>query len=235
MRGRSSRTQRVANRYRNKYLPSRQSDLRVPAGKRSGPRCCCRPIDVDFALTEERTHTSATYHSRVDDCCPVIHLWNGPDHRPKRQPVQVIALENAWNQAEERKDTKALDEILDDTLRYTDYDGTTKTKAEFLASVKAPARHPEQQVTESMNARVYGDAAVVTGIYRVKGMENGKRPGRFTDTWINRNGTWVCVASQDTLISKQAFSPAQGSSRPSYASDSSCQHPRCGPVAHNDP
>jgi ketosteroid isomerase-like protein len=116
---------------------------------------------------------------------------------------KVIALENAWNQAEERKDAKALDEILDSSLVYTDYDGSMKSKADFLAAVKAPAKHPEQQVTESMNAHVYGDSAVVTGVYRVKGMENGKpylRRGRFTDTWVSRSGTWVCVASQFTLI-----------------------------------
>jgi hypothetical protein len=56
-----------------------------------------------------------------------------------------------------------------------------------------------------MSARVYGDSAVVTGVYRVRGTDNGKtylRRGRFTDTWISRNGTWVCVASQYTLIGK---------------------------------
>lgn len=82
---------------------------------------------------------------------------------------KVIALENAWNQAEERKDAKALDEILDQGLVYTDYDGTMMTKADFLTSVKAPSRHPEQQITESMNAHVYGNVAVVTGVYRVRG------------------------------------------------------------------
>jgi ketosteroid isomerase-like protein len=118
---------------------------------------------------------------------------------------KVIALENAWNQAEELKDAKALDAILDNSLVYTDYDGTMMTKADFLASVKDPARHPDQQVTESMTAHVYGDSAVVTGVYHVKGIEKGKpyqRRGRFTDTWISRDGTWVCVASQYTLMGK---------------------------------
>jgi hypothetical protein len=27
-----------------------------------------------------------------------------------------------------------------------------------------------------------------------------QRHGRFTDTWVNQNGTWQCVASQSTLI-----------------------------------
>jgi ketosteroid isomerase-like protein len=55
-----------------------------------------------------------------------------------------------------------------------------------------------------MNAQVYGDAAVVTGVYRVKGVDQGQpyqRRGRFTDTWIHQNGTWVCIASQYTVMS----------------------------------
>jgi ketosteroid isomerase-like protein len=129
-------------------------------------------------------------------------MAQAPELRASRS--KVIALEHAWNQAEERKDVNALDQIMDDSLVYTDYDGTLMSKADFLASVKAPARHPEQNLTESMDAQVYGDGAVVIGVYRVKGTVNGKpylRRGRFTDTWIKRNGSWLCVASQNTLIS----------------------------------
>jgi ketosteroid isomerase-like protein len=118
--------------------------------------------------------------------------------------TKILALENAWNQAEQNKDTKALDGLLAGTLVYIDYDGSLMDKAKFMASVKAPSLHPEQIVNESMTAYMYGDSAVVTGIYREKGMRNGKpysRRGRFTDTWVNQGGTWVCASSQSTLIS----------------------------------
>ena len=118
--------------------------------------------------------------------------------------TRILALENAWNRAEEHKDVKALDGLLASTLVYIDYDGTFMDKAQFMASIKAPSLHPEQIVNESMTAHVYGDSAVVTGIYREKGVAAGKpylRRGRFTDTWVYQNSTWVCVASQSTLIS----------------------------------
>jgi ketosteroid isomerase-like protein len=118
---------------------------------------------------------------------------------------RVMALESAWGMAEKNKDAKALDALLDDSLTYTDYDGTLKTKSDFLAGVKAPGHSPEQEVVESTSAQVYGDTAVVIGVYRVKGIDKGKpylRRGRFTDTWVNRYGSWVCVASQYTLISR---------------------------------
>lgn len=116
---------------------------------------------------------------------------------------RILALENAWNQAEEHKDVKALETLLDPTLVYIDYDGSVMDKAKFIASVQAPALHPEQIVNESMTAQVYGDSAIVTGVYREKGIRNGKpylRHGRFTDIWVYHRGNWVCVASQSTLM-----------------------------------
>lgn len=117
--------------------------------------------------------------------------------------TKVLALELAWNQAEERKDTKAMDALFDNAMVYVDYDGTFKTKAEFLARVKAASTHPQQEVTESMAGYAFGNSVVVTGIYVATGAENGKpysRRGRFVDTWVLKNGNWLCVASQATPI-----------------------------------
>jgi ketosteroid isomerase-like protein len=133
------------------------------------------------------------------------------ESRPAPPPIgeeegKILALEKAWNQAEQSKDAHALDQILDATLVYVDYDGSLMNKSEFLASVQAPSLHTEQIINEGMSAQVYGNAAVVNGTYRDKGTENGKpyfRRGRFTDTWIKRNGAWTCVASQSTLISRK--------------------------------
>ena len=127
----------------------------------------------------------------------------GVDQAEKQS--KVIAMENAWNLAEQHKDVKALAMLLDNSLVYVDYDGSMMTKGDFLALVKSSAYQPEQESNESMRAQLYGDAAVVTGIYRIKGTVKGKpyeHRGRFTDTWISRDGRWVCVASQYTLIAK---------------------------------
>jgi ketosteroid isomerase-like protein len=118
---------------------------------------------------------------------------------------RILALETAWNHAEQNKDVAALDQLLSSTLVYTDYDGSLQNKAEYLAAAKSESLHPEQITNEEVTAHMYGDAAVVTGIYREKGISKGKpysRRGRFTDTWVKEKGTWLCVASQSTLISK---------------------------------
>lgn len=115
---------------------------------------------------------------------------------------RILLFESAWNKAEERKDVRALDELLANTLVYTDYDGTFMNKSQFLQSVKDTEDKPEQIVNENVTVQVYGASAVVAGTYREKGTSRGKpfqRPGRFTEMWVNQNRTWQCVASQSTL------------------------------------
>jgi hypothetical protein len=117
--------------------------------------------------------------------------------------TSVLALEHAWNQAEERKDAKALDAIFDNALVYIDDDGSIRSKSEFLSHVRAPGSLPELEVTESMTAHQFGTTVVVAGVYVLKGTEHGKaylRRGRFIDTWILEDGKWLCVASQSTPI-----------------------------------
>lgn len=120
---------------------------------------------------------------------------------------RVLALEKAWNHALEQKDAKALDMLLANTLVSVDIDGSVQNKSEFLAGIKAPDYQPTQAVTEQTSVQVYHDAAVVVGIFRIKGTEKGKayvRRERFVDTWIRTNGTWQCVATTSALITAKA-------------------------------
>lgn len=115
----------------------------------------------------------------------------------------ILALEYAWDQAQERGDTKALDAIFDNSLVFVDFDGKLLTKAEYLARVKSDSPHLEQIVTESMNVQVLGNTAIVVGTYRAKGLEDGKpylRRRRFTDTWMLMRGHWMCIAAEATPI-----------------------------------
>jgi len=118
---------------------------------------------------------------------------------------QVLSLERLWNQAYKTGDTKALASILDNSLVLVEDDGSLKTKAEFLASIKAPTSNQEQVAPESLTVRVFDKTAVAIGVIAVKAKQNGKtvvRRERFIDTWMNRNGTWVCIATDATPMTK---------------------------------
>jgi ketosteroid isomerase-like protein len=115
--------------------------------------------------------------------------------------AQVLGLEKTWNQAYKSGDTKALDVILDNSLVLVEDDGSLKTKSEFLASVKRASVNEEQVAPESLTVRVFGNTAIAIGVIAVKEMKSGKSTvhrERFIDTWIFKNGSWVCIATDAT-------------------------------------
>lgn len=115
----------------------------------------------------------------------------------------MIALEKAWNQAYKLGDTKALGTLLDSALVLVEDDGSLKTRAEFLASVKSSSANEEQVAPESLTVHIFGQTAIAVGVLAAKGSRGGKpyvRRERFVDTWILKNGNWVCVATNATPI-----------------------------------
>jgi len=118
---------------------------------------------------------------------------------------RILTLELAWNQAVQEKNAKALEMLIAPEMVYVEYDGTVMNRAGYLASVAARSVHAEQILSEAMTVHLYGAVAVVTGVYRETGAKGGKpylHRERFTDTWVRQGGSWLCVASQSTLIAK---------------------------------
>jgi len=117
---------------------------------------------------------------------------------------KIIAMEKAWNQAYKLRDHRALGEILNDSIVLVNDDGSLQTKSVFLSGVDSARPSDEQQAEpESITVHVFGDVAIATGVFREKGVEHGKayvRRNRFVDTWVNKGGSWVCVAASATPI-----------------------------------
>ncbi len=136
-------------------------------------------------------------------CVTTSLVWAQDDAESVRS--RVIALEKAWNHAYKAGDIRALDSILDNEIVLINDDGSLQSKGEFLGSVKATSNNSqEQQVApESMSVHVFGNTAIATGVFRAKGVENGKsymRREGFVDTWLYKSGKWVCVASNATPV-----------------------------------
>jgi len=118
---------------------------------------------------------------------------------------KVIAMENAWNQAELTNDGPAVQLLLADDFVMTTAEGTLYNKAQIVASVRDKSYQPEALQSSDMVVHAHGTTAVVTGAYYEKGVDKGRpweRRGRFTDTWIFTNGRWQCVASQFSVKPK---------------------------------
>jgi len=119
---------------------------------------------------------------------------------------KLVAMENAWNLAQKDHDARALDALVADNFVNTDYEGQVMTKAQFLADAKDTSYKFESVGNTDVSIFVYGTTAVVAGTYHTTGTHKGKpfdSHGRFTDTWVQINGRWQCVASATTHIQKQ--------------------------------
>ncbi len=137
--------------------------------------------------------------------CSLAALARAQIGNPKAERSKLIALENAWNQAQLHHDGPALERLISDTFVYTDWDGTVMNKAKFIADTKDPATQMTLVANDDVNVYFYSDVAIVTGAYHAKGSSEGKafdHHGRFTDTWILQGGQWVCVASHTSLVKK---------------------------------
>src|SRR5271154_7194845 len=140
-------------------------------------------------------------------CGSALPMFAQEDEATAR--AQVLGLEKAWNQAYKAGDVNALAAILDNSLVLVEDDGSLKTKSEFLASVKSSSANQEQVAPESLTVRVFGNTAIAIGVIAVKETHAGKtvvHRERFIDTWINRNGTWVCIATDATPMTHAAGS-----------------------------
>lgn len=113
---------------------------------------------------------------------------------------KLMAIERVVRlQALPSKDLNTLNTFLADEFVLVTTDGTRRSKQELWAYLQSvdSLRYSMQE----MIVRGHGNTAIVTGLFQMWGMQRGKpfkRQGRFVDTWLNREGRWVLLASVST-------------------------------------
>ena len=106
-------------------------------------------------------------------------------------------------------DEAALASIYADDFTATTEAGDVLTKAQRLQWAKAEAARLSTLDYQDLKTRVYGDAAVVTGLAASQGEGGAKVNRRFTHVWVRQGGVWRMVAGQVTTIG-----PAQAATPP---------------------
>jgi len=119
---------------------------------------------------------------------------------------ELIKLENEWAEAWVKSDVAFQDRITADDYTWISDWGDVFTKADNIAVLKSGDGVIESWVLTEMKVRVYGDAAVVTGLSTIKETFKGQDISgqeRWTHSWIRLDGRWQCVAAQSSEISKK--------------------------------
>jgi ketosteroid isomerase-like protein len=116
--------------------------------------------------------------------------------------------ENRWSAAIAKHDTATIESMAAADFVGVSSKGKVQNRRAMLADVKGDKDTYTSAKAEKLAVHMYGSGvAVVVGISNQKGSgKDGKafeRTYRFTDTWIDRGGSWQCVASQGTLVSQK--------------------------------
>jgi ketosteroid isomerase-like protein len=105
-------------------------------------------------------------------------------------------------------DTAVIEKIVADDFIGTSSSGKTGDKATLLAEAKRDNNTYTSATSSDMTVRMFGPGvAVVTGIAKETGKTKAGKTFshsyRFTDTWVERNGEWQCVAAHAMALPKK--------------------------------
>lgn len=119
----------------------------------------------------------------------------------------LLYMEQEWNDASKRGDVVWFERnYAGDASDISSRTGAIHSKAEEIASMKSDKSVLESLELSDLDVRVDGNAAIVTGVNRVRGRDAQgqafERKTRFTDTYIKRDGRWQVWATQGTLITQ---------------------------------
>jgi uncharacterized protein (TIGR02246 family) len=117
----------------------------------------------------------------------------------------IQRLENERAQAIVRSDAATLERIYADDFSTVGTSGEVRNKAQLIADNKSGALKVESQTLGNVNVRVYGDAAIATGMATLKGQDKGRDISgqvRFTRVYVKRNGQWQLVAAHNSRVAQ---------------------------------
>jgi hypothetical protein len=131
--------------------------------------------------------------------CPLAFASSCPKGQAKDESA-LVQLEQSWAQALERHDSDAVGCILAGEFQDIDPNGNLHDRAESLANI--PHRRPGHNQLSELHPHVYGEFGYVRGLNTVMEAEGKIRAKiRFTDIFVYREGRWLAVAGQESLVS----------------------------------
>ena len=110
----------------------------------------------------------------------------------------LMDLERQWVKAALASNGEAVAPLLATGFVSVQSDGTMQAKSDYVA-MTSKGKWQVNEVSD-MKVQVYGDSAVVTGVWTAKGTSGNGKPfdgkERFADTWVKMSdGKWQCVVS----------------------------------------
>ncbi len=115
----------------------------------------------------------------------------------------IKAADKAWAVATVKADDSALNKLLADDLIYIHSTGDQDNKKTFIENQHNGVRKYLKIDHETMDVRVYGNSAVLTGTVQLETEMKGVKGGahlRIIHVWVKQGGSWKLVAHQSLRL-----------------------------------
>jgi ketosteroid isomerase-like protein len=122
-------------------------------------------------------------------------------------------LENRWSEAIGKRDQYALELVLSPELVDVSATGDVTTRNQQIAMLFEKGGEPLSLDQRVLNARIFGDLAVVVGTYSELRRIHGKpviRNGMFTHVYQNARGNWLCINAHRTATTEGTLQKTHG-------------------------
>jgi ketosteroid isomerase-like protein len=111
-------------------------------------------------------------------------------------PAELAARVHAYDEAQINGDKAALEDLVADDYVLLNSRGQRQTKADLIRDYTKPGFKLEPFVVEEPVEIVWKDGAVMGGVARVRGVDDGQPFDlrlRFSDIWAKREGKWRVI------------------------------------------
>lgn len=121
---------------------------------------------------------------------------------------QFQTIEDSWSDAIVKQDQYGLENVLAPTYVGISATGDVSTRNQQISRIFEKQLQPQTMEQRVASVRMYTDLAVVNGTYIVSRKQSGQmvdEKGIFTHVYQRaRNGGWLCINSQRTVVVEEA-------------------------------
>ena len=134
--------------------------------------------------------------------------------------ASALEADKALREAIAKKDVKGVGALLDQQFTWTDENGKTWKRAEFLTDVAARSAASGTGYSD-VKEHAYGQLNVVTG-----NGGTGQHNTFFADVWVKRPAGWMLLTHQDTaIVAKSAPGSPAPATAPGDSATPACENP----------
>ena len=120
---------------------------------------------------------------------------------------EVLKLNKEYEEAIARRDATVHERLLAHDYTYSPGNGNIMGREDHMSFTKSGAVEVKSLRSEDVRVRVYGETAVVNGMWvsvdRRIGREFAERKIRYLIVYVRREGRWQIVAEQRTGVATQ--------------------------------